>query len=167
MTYRVLFVCLGNICRSPAAEAVFRQTVRRLGIAVDTDSAGTLDIHAGNLPDPRMRAAGASSGYELTSIARGVTPRDLQPGVFDWVVAMDRENLGDLLRLAARQPQPQPQPQPRREPPRIVLLSEFLDVSWPRDVPDPYYGGPEGFERVLDMLEAAMPAMLARLTETK
>lgn len=160
MTYRVLFVCLGNICRSPAAEAVFRHTVRRQGLAVDVDSAGTLDIHAGNLPDPRMRAAGARRGYDLTSIARGVTPQDLQPGVFDWVIAMDRENLANLLRLAPPQPPP-------AEPPRIVLLSEFLDVSWPRDVPDPYYGGAEGFERVLDMLEAAMPKLLARLTETK
>lgn len=159
MTYRVLFVCMGNICRSPAAEAVLLHAVRRLGLAVDVDSAGTIGIHAGELPDPRMRAAGKSRGYELTSMAREVTPRDLQPDIFGWVIAMDRKNLDHLLRLAAQLPQP------RRASPRIVLLSDFLDASWPRDVPDPYYGGPDGFERVLDMLEAATPAILKSLTE--
>lgn len=159
MTRRVLFVCMGNICRSPAAEAVLLHAIRQRGLAIDVDSAGTIGIHAGKLPDPRMRSAGKARGYELTSLAREVSPRDLQPGVFDWVIAMDRENLDHLLRLASQLPQPD------RDSPRIVLLSEFLDASWPRDVPDPYYGGPDGFERVLDMLEAATPAILKRLTE--
>jgi protein-tyrosine phosphatase len=99
-----------------------------------------------------MRAAGQARGYDLTSIARQVTREDLAPDRFDWVVAMDRDNLDHLQRLA---------PQPAT---RVLLLSEFLDDSWPEDVPDPYYGGPEGFEEVLDMLEAAIPELVRRIT---
>lgn len=152
MPNRVLFVCMGNICRSPAAEAVLQQAIDRSGLAIEVDSAATHHFQIGNPADPRMRAAGQARGYDLTSIARQVTREDLAPDRFDWVVAMDRDNLAHLQRLA---------PQPAT---RVLLLSEFLDDSWPEDVPDPYYGGPEGFEEVLDMLEAAIPELVRRIT---
>lgn len=149
MNQRVLFVCMGNICRSPAAEAVLRAFAQRAGVDVEVDSAGTIDYHAGNPADARVCRAASRRGYELTSRARKVTPSDLAE--FDLTVAMDRENLRDLQRWNV---------EGRGE---LKLLSEFLDDTWPRDVPDPYYGGPEGFERVLDMIEAACPAILAQL----
>ncbi|TVP95269.1 MAG: low molecular weight phosphotyrosine protein phosphatase [Planctomycetaceae bacterium] len=152
MKRSVLFVCLGNICRSPAAEAVLRTAAGDAAVEVRIDSAGTIAAHAGEPADPRMRAAGRKRGHALTSIARQVTVADLEPGRFDRVIAMDRENLAELRRLA---------PQPAT---RISLLSEFLESPWPQDVPDPYYGGADGFEFVLDMLEAAAPKILHSLS---
>ncbi len=153
MSQQVLFVCLGNICRSPTGEAVLNRSIATLGVDVQVDSAGTIAAHVGHRADPRMRAAGEARGYRFDSRARQVTADDLRPGRFDYVIAMDRENLQDLRRLAAA------------ETDHIVLLSDFLDSSWPRDVPDPYYGGPDGFEQVLDMIEAAVPAILKRLAD--
>jgi protein-tyrosine phosphatase len=154
MTKRVLFVCLGNICRSPAAEAVLKHWADRHlpELELDVESAGTIGAHLGERPDPRMRAAGEARGYTFTSVARRVTTAELQPGRFDLVIAMDRENLADLQRLA---------PVTRDN---LVLMSEFLGPQWPRDVPDPYYGGSQGFTVVLDMIEAACPEILNRLT---
>lgn len=152
MTKRVLFVCLGNICRSPAAEAVFKAVAAKDApkLPLEVDSAGTIDIHAGERPDPRMRAAGEVRGYRFETRARQVTADDLRPGRFDLVVAMDRSNLADLKRMAPQSS-------------HLVLIGEFLADRWPREVPDPYYGGPAGFETVLDMLEAACPEILQRL----
>ncbi|GIW98944.1 MAG: phosphotyrosine protein phosphatase [Pirellulaceae bacterium] len=117
---------------------------------VEIDSAGTSSYHLGEPADRRMRAAAAERGIELTSRSRMISPRDIDQ--FDLIVAMDRDNLRELLRMAER-----------GQESKIKLLSDYLDETWPIDVPDPYYGGKEGFERVLDMLEAACPRILAAI----
>ncbi len=146
MTKKVLFVCLGNICRSPAAEGVMQAIVERAAVDVQVDSAGTSSFHIGEPADKRMRAAAAKRGYELTSRSRMVTRRDFSE--FDLIVAMDRNNFRELSILAGSTHR------------KLVLLSDFLEGDWPRDVPDPYYGADDGFETVLDMLEAACPKIL-------
>ncbi len=149
----VLFVCLGNICRSPTGEGVMQHLVEEQGIdsQISIDSAGTIGYHTGHGADERMKAAAAKRGYDLQSRSRKITPRDLKS--FDLIIAMDRENLQDIQHV--------------HDSPTstIKLLSDFLGDDWPSDVPDPYYGGPEGFEYVLDMIEAACPAILEELTQ--
>ena len=147
----VLFVCLGNICRSPAAEGILQALVdeqdRQAEVVVD--SAGTAGYHDGKRADARMIAAAKNRGIDLTSISRKLLPADLDQ--FDLVIAMDRENLADIQRLSS-------------DPTATIkLLSEYLGDDWPSDVPDPYYGGGDGFEYVLDMLAAACPAILDEL----
>ena len=151
---RVLFVCMGNICRSPAGEGLFIAHVAAAGQAhrFEIDSAGTGGWHAGELADHRMRSAASRRGVELVSRARQVRAGDF--AYFDLIVAMDRQNLAHLEAMG------------RARPGQLILLSEVLGPDWPADVPDPYYGGPEGFERVLDMLSAAMPALLERALAT-
>lgn len=151
----IIFVCMGNICRSPAGEGVFKSLIEQQHVAVpiEIDSAGTIGYHSGKPADARMRAAAQKRGYELTSRARQVTAADLEE--FDLVIAMDRENLVDIRRLAPG------------EHHHVKLLSEFLGDEWPTDVPDPYYGGDDGFEYVLDMIEAACPAILGHLQEDR
>lgn len=150
----VLFVCMGNICRSPVGEAVCRALARHQGLLdrLRIDSAGTIGYHAGAPADPRMRRHAQARGYQLEGRARRVTPDDLT--AFDLIVAMDRENLRDLEQLAGGSHA------------SLRLLGSFLDscdeTSAP-DVPDPYYGGQEGFREVLDMIETAVPAILATL----
>lgn len=149
--HSVLFVCLGNICRSPAAEGILQALVdeqdRQAEIVVD--SAGTAGYHDGKRADARMIAAAKNRGIDLTSISRKLLPTDLDQ--FDLVIAMDRENLADIQRLSS-------------DPTATIkLLSEYLGDDWPSDVPDPYYGGGDGFEYVLDMLAAACPAILDEL----
>ncbi|MCA9138522.1 MAG: low molecular weight phosphotyrosine protein phosphatase [Planctomycetales bacterium] len=151
MTKRVLFVCMGNICRSPAGEAVMKRFAEEFGLDVDVDSAGTHGYHVGEIADARMMAAAEVRGYELTSRARQVTPKDLQPGVFDLVLAMDNSNYEALISMAGQ------------SAPHIRIFSDYLDDSWPNDVPDPYYGGAEGFDEVLDMLEEGCPIILETL----
>jgi protein-tyrosine phosphatase len=148
---RVLFVCMGNICRSPAAEAVLRALVVARGLdgAVEVDSAGTIRHHAGEPPDARMRRAGERRGLLIGGRARQVSFDDLE--AFDRVIALDRDNLADLERLAGG---------PR---PHLHLLSRYLPGGDPVDVPDPYWGGERGFEDVLDLLERAAPAILDEL----
>ena len=147
----VLFVCLGNICRSPAAEAIFAKVVRDHGIEaqITTDSAGTAGYHIGKLADARMREAAAQRGYTLTSRARQIERGDL--GRHALIVAMDRDNYSAIQCLAPGHAQ------------HVKMLSDFLDDSWPRNVPDPYYGGPEGFVYVIEMLEAACPRIIEYL----
>ena len=149
---RVLFVCLGNICRSPAAEAVFQHLVneRGLGEGFVVDSAGTSSYHIGEPADKRMRAAASGRGIEVTSRSRMVSPRDFSR--FDVLVAMDQDNYRELHKLAGSSGR------------KVRLLSDFLDDTWPRDVPDPYYGTDDGFDEVLDMLQAAAPTMLAEFS---
>jgi len=153
MTQRVLFVCLGNICRSPTAEAVFRELVRREapGLAVEVDSAGTHAYHAGSPPDERAIAAAARRGFDLTPLrARVVTLADFAS--FDLVLAMDEQNYRQLRGMA---------PEPHRE--RVRLFLDFAPHLQRRDVPDPYYGGATGFEEVLDLVEEAARGLLATL----
>jgi protein-tyrosine phosphatase len=152
----VLFVCMGNICRSPAAEGVFREHVRRAGLhgSIHIDSAGTIDYHTGSLPDERMRKAAARRGYRLDSKARQVCPGDFE--AFDLLVAMDRTNLDDLRRIAGRQYE------------HVHLLGRYLATTGDvPSVPDPYYGGNEGFELVLDMIESACPQLLQHCLELR
>jgi len=150
---RILFVCLGNICRSPTAEGVFAAFVAERGLAdeVEIDSAGTSAWHLGERADHRMRQAAAGRGYRLESRGRQVEAEELAD--WDLVVAMDEENLRDLEGLD------------HDGRASIHLLTEFLGSRGPRDVPDPYYGGVEGFDRVIDLIEAACPALLDRLTD--
>lgn len=149
---RILFVCMGNICRSPTGEGVFQYYVENAGYgdAIKIDSAGIIDYHAGCPADPRMRQAASRRGYSLNSIARQVTPEDVDS--FDLIVAMDLDNLMDLQELAKG---------PRQH---IRMLGTFLDGietnDAARSVPDPYYGGEQGFEEVLDMIEQACPRLL-------
>jgi protein-tyrosine phosphatase len=153
---RVLFVCLGNICRSPAAEGVVGHRVaqRGLGGRIDVDSAGTIGYHAGEPADERMRRAAGQRGIELTSRGRRFEPSDFDR--FDLIVAMDASNREDLLAQAEGDAQRA----------KVRLLSDFLPRGAPQDVPDPYYGGPQGFDRVLDMVEqAADPVIDALLGE--
>lgn len=147
----VLFVCLGNICRSPTGEGVMQHLVEERGLEsqVEIDSAGTIGYHTGHGADDRMQAAAKKRGYDLTSRSRKITARDLE--TFDLVIAMDRENYQDIQHV--------------HESPTatVKLLSDWLGDEWPSDVPDPYYGGAEGFEYVLDMIEAACPLILDEL----
>ncbi len=146
MQKRILFVCLGNICRSPCAEGITQSLARSSGQDVFVDSAGTSSFHIGEPADKRMREAAQRRGYDLLSRSRMVSRRDFDE--FDLIVAMDRNNFRELSLLT------------EGIHPKLKLLSDFLDDSWPKDVPDPYYGGPDGFEKVIDMLEAACPKIL-------
>lgn len=146
----VLFVCMGNICRSPTAEGVFRHQVAQAGLLerVHIDSAGTHAYHIGNPPDPRTLEAAQRRGYDLSGLrARKVEVRDFAH--FDYLLAMDEDNLAMLERL-----------KPAESRGRVGLFMEFAPGYGVREVPDPYYGGPAGFERVLDMVEAAATGLL-------
>ncbi len=129
-----------------------KRFAEEFGADVSVDSAGTHGYHVGERADARMRAAAETRGYELTSIARKVDKADLKPGKFDLVLAMDNENYHELVNLAG---------QPSDH---IRVFSDYLDDTWPNDVPDPYYGEDEGFTEVLDMLEEGCPAILQTLT---
>ncbi|MFO7306515.1 MAG: low molecular weight protein-tyrosine-phosphatase [Gammaproteobacteria bacterium] len=147
---RLLFVCMGNICRSPTAEAVFRRVVaeRAPGLAVEIDSAGTHGYHVGSPPDRRAIEAARRRGLDLSGLrARQVSVADFER--FDLILAMDEDNVADLSRMA-----------PPQYHSRIRLLMDFAADPPLREVPDPYYGGPQGFEQVLDLLEEAAEGLL-------
>lgn len=152
-TRRVLFVCLGNICRSPTAEAVFRDLVRReaAGLVIEVDSAGTHAYHRGDAPDARAIEAARRRGIDMCELrARSIEPSDFER--FDLLLAMDEQNYRRLQQLA---------PPACRE--RIRLFLEFAPQLGRQDVPDPYYGGATGFEDVLDLIEEASRGLLAAL----
>ncbi|MEJ1959300.1 MAG: low molecular weight protein-tyrosine-phosphatase [Nitrosomonadales bacterium] len=150
---RVLFICMGNICRSPTAEAVFRARVEEAGLSksILIDSAGTHDYHIGDPPDARMQRAAKLRGYDMSALrGRQVEAQDFTH--FDYVLAMDQDNLAILKRL-----------RPSDAGNHLGLFLEFAKRHDELEVPDPYYGGLEGFERVLDMVEDAAGGLLEHL----
>lgn len=149
----VLFVCTGNICRSPTAEGVFRKLVvdAGLGREIRSASAGTHAYHVGEAPDQRAQAAARSRGYDLSGIkARRIAPDDFS--AFDLILAMDRDHHAILSRLA-----------PPSTGHKVDLMLAYARRAKTLDVPDPYYGGPEGFALVLDLIEDAAEGLLERL----
>lgn len=149
----VLFVCMGNICRSPTAEAVFRAKVEAAGWGdrILIDSAGTHDYHIGSPPDNRTQLAAKQRGYDLSALrGRQVTREDFKD--FDYVLAMDLANLSILQRL-----------RPADSDSHLGLFLAYARSHSQREVPDPYYGGAAGFERVLDMVEDAAEGLLAQI----
>ncbi len=153
---RVLFVCLGNICRSPTAEAVFRMiAAREATVEVEVDSAGTHAYHVGSGPDARAVAAARRRGVDMRELrARAVVLNDFER--FDLLLAMDQDNYQHLLEMA---------PPERRG--RVRLFLDYAPELARREVPDPYYGGPTGFEDVLDLIEAASRGLLAALAASR
>jgi protein-tyrosine phosphatase len=150
---RILFVCTGNICRSPTAEGVFRRLVADAGLdgLIAVDSAGTHGYHVGEAPDPRTQAAAQRRGYDLSRLrARKLARDDFHR--FDLLLAMDREHEEILAQLA-----------PPSAGDKVKLLMTFARGAAHEEVPDPYYGGPEGFDLVLDLVEDATAGLLERL----
>lgn len=150
MSYRVLLVCMGNICRSPTAEGVLRKHIQMnmLGDKVEVDSAGTHGYHVGEAPDARTQRAASARGYNLSQLrARKVAPQDLD--YFDLILAMDRTNLDNLKRMATTEQQK-----------RIKLFMDYARNFDDDEVPDPYYGLGHGFDLVLDMVEDAAQGLI-------
>jgi len=155
MAVKVLFVCMGNICRSPTAEAVFKHYVgeAQLSQHIASDSAGTHDYHIGEPPDKRAQQTAHGRGYDMSRLrARQVSKSDFVE--FDYVLAMDEHNL-HLLKAEC----------PPEHTHKILLFMEFSASGGRRNVPDPYYGGPQGFEHVLDMVEDAAQGLLRHIQE--
>jgi protein-tyrosine phosphatase len=154
---RILFVCMGNICRSPSAEGVFRHVLARRAphLQIDIDSAGTHDYHVGEAPDARALSAARRRGIDISSLrARRVAKEDFER--FDLILAMDEENLLELQRRAQADYHE-----------RIRLMMEYAPSAGRRAVPDPYYGGEQGFEDVLDLLEEAADGLIDALLEDR
>lgn len=153
---RILMLCMGNICRSPTAEGVLREIARIEApeLALEIDSAGTHDYHVGEPPDRRAIAAARRRGIDLSTLrARRLERADFER--FDLLLAMDERNVADALAIA-----------PRAGRERLRLLLDFAPETGVREVPDPYYGGTQDFERVLDLVEVAARGVLAHLRTT-
>jgi len=151
---KILFVCMGNICRSPTAHGVFRNLVREAGIEplIEIDSAGTHGYHIGEPPDKRARQTALARGVDIGDLrARRAEPEDFD--YYDLVLAMDQDNYHSLSRIC-----------PRGLERKLVLLMDFAPSLRRREVPDPYYGGPQGFDQVFDMVEAAAQGLLEDIT---
>lgn len=149
----VLFICLGNICRSPLAEGIFTHMIRERGLAerFHIDSCGTGGWHAGNAPDPRSVLIAAKNGLDITHLRARKFDAKRDPVEFDWLIPMDRQNETDIIELGT--------------PSDKVRLMRSFDrtLSKPSDVPDPYYGGDDGFDKVYEMLTRACEGMLWQL----
>lgn len=147
----ILFVCMGNICRSPSAEAVFRHKMKTQGLSLKVDSAGTVGAHAKQKPDHRAQKAGLARGYSFDGIkARKVTVQDFTD--FDLILAMDYDNVEELKKVA-----------PSAMHDKIHLMLDFATEHEEDQVPDPYYGGAKGFDYVLDLVEAASDGLLEKI----
>ena len=153
---KILFVCLGNICRSPSAEAVFNGVIKKEGIAdqFEVDSAGTSGWHAGEPADRRMQSHAVKRGYDLTSISRKFNPHS-DFDHFDMIIGMDDSNIENLKRMART----------TNDLKKIYKMTDFGQEFNYDEVPDPYYGGSEGFELVLDLLEDANKGFLEAIKE--
>ncbi|WED22661.1 low molecular weight phosphotyrosine protein phosphatase [Vibrio sp. JC009] len=151
---KILIVCMGNICRSPTGEAVLKATAERLNIPVEVDSAGTISFHAGSEPDYRARTAGEKRGYSFKGMeARQVIEEDFE--YYDLILAADRDNMGDLLSMCPVD--------------HVHKIKLFLGHYHPEydEIPDPYYGGDDGFELVLDLIEEASETLLRKIQYDK
>ncbi len=157
MATKILFVCLGNICRSPAAEGVFKQKIkeRDLEKLFAVDSAGTGSWHVGNLADPRMRETALSRGIELTSRSRKIEECDLYE--FDYILVMDNDNFDAVKSLIKDHRNPVNS--------KIKLILSYSKNSKLEEVPDPYYGGQHGFDKVLDLLDDAIDGLIDSLID--
>ena len=155
MKKKILFVCLGNICRSPAAEGVFKQKVkdRDLEKLFVVDSAGTGSWHVGNLADPRMRATALSRGIELTSRSRKIEKSDLYE--FDHILVMDNDNLDAVKSLISGNI--------NHVNTKVKLILSYSKKTHLKEVPDPYFGGQDGFDKVLDLLDDAIDGLIDSL----
>lgn len=154
---RVLFVCLGNICRSPTAHGVFQKQVDDASLSelITVDSAGTAAWHEGKAPDPRSTSAAKRRGYDLSVLrARQATTDDFYQ--FDYVLAMDNSNLDNLMDIAPHDGKTRP----------VLFLPNYSQQFSEIEVPDPYYGGDEGFEHVLDLIEDAATGLLKEIRST-
>jgi protein-tyrosine-phosphatase len=142
MIKKVLFVCLGNICRSPSAEAVFRQRASQISWSIEFDSAGTISTHSGERSDPRSIRHAEQRGYQMTHLARQIQPMDFL--THDLILVMDESNYRNVNAVC-----------PSGESGKIKMLTEFCHTNSFKTVPDPYYGSGEDFELVLDIIEEA------------
>lgn len=151
--YKILFVCLGNICRSPAAEGIFKKMVEENNLSnqIIADSAGTSGYHNGELPDPRMRSHGARRGYKFNSLSRKFMLSDFDD--FDIILAMDDNNYHNILNMATD----------IESENKVIRMADFLSNHLNDHIPDPYYSGADGFELVLDLLEDGCASLLTKI----
>lgn len=149
----ILFVCMGNICRSPSAEAVMKSLIEQNNLSdkIACDSAGTISYHVGESPDTRMIQHASKRGYDLNSIARHIQRLDLEH--FDYILTMDDENYENVIALDPE----------KKYTYKIFKITKFCKNYKTAEVPDPYYGGPQGFEYVLDLLEDACAGLLEHI----
>ena len=152
---KILFVCMGNICRSPSGEAVMNDLIKRekLEDKIQCDSAGTIAYHEGEPADARMKSHAIKRGYNLTSIARRFSNTDFDK--FDYIIAMDGDNYNDLITFDTE----------KKYTDKIFMMTDFAKNGCYNEVPDPYYGGPAGFEKVLDILEDSCDGLLKKVKE--
>ena len=154
---RILFVCMGNICRSPCAEGIMQFLIKQQGLEdeIECDSAGTIDYHQGDSADPRMREYAGLRGYELNSIARKFILQDFEK--FDWIITMDENNYSQIRLLDPNNSFTH----------KIRRMTDFCETTKISSVPDPYYGGSRGFETVIDILEDACGEFLKYIKSKK
>jgi protein-tyrosine phosphatase len=157
MTVKLLFVCLGNICRSPSAEGIMNHLIAKAGLSdcIVCDSAGTSAYHIGESPDPRMSAAARQNGIQLSGYGRQFETQDFE--TFDLILAMDRDNYQTLMT----------RDRTGKYADKIHLMCDFCQTLPHKEVPDPYYGGPDGFQSVVDLLLDACNGLLVHITQTK
>lgn len=153
---KVLFVCLGNICRSPLAEGILKQRVKEEGLEnkIYVESAGTSGWHIGEPPDPRSMDVAMKNGFRLNSLGRKAIAEDFE--TFDYIIAMDKSNYTDLQRIGRTAGD---------DAATLYLMRDFDDIGRGKDVPDPYYGGNDGFDRVYEMLDRSCRNLLIEIKE--